>query len=117
MLERLTPHDSKTNGTGIFASAQFALMFPPAKSIVSKEVLASLQTSAAKLVHAPGLSPLTRKQYEMQADWLASDDVAYLEYIMCATGGRTALTPNPESAYITLWSAMMVGSNALVWLL
>ncbi|KAI0748355.1 alcohol oxidase [Daedaleopsis nitida] len=95
------------DSTGIFASAQFALTFPPIKSIVSKEVLATMRSSAEKLLKSPGLSALTKAQYEFQADWLTHDDVAYLEYIMLPTGGRTPVSPTPNSVYITIWVGIM----------
>ncbi|KAI0724009.1 alcohol oxidase [Cerioporus squamosus] len=95
------------NGTGIFASLSFALTFPTVKSVVSPEVLASLRDKAAKLLASPGISALTKAQYKLQSEWLVGDDVAYLEYIMFPTGGRTAVSPTPGSVYITIWVGMM----------
>ncbi|KAI0709496.1 alcohol oxidase [Earliella scabrosa] len=95
------------NHTGIFASAQFALTFPPLKSVVSPKTLSSLRAKADKLGRSRGLSALTKAQYKFQADWLAADDVAYMEYIMFPTGGRTPVSPTPNSVYITMWVGLM----------
>lgn len=103
------------NRTGIFASAQFALMFPPAKSILSSQAFTSLRRNTAKLLDTPGLSPLTKKQFELQSEWFTSDDVAYLEFIMYPTGGRTSRAPTPGSVYVSLWSAMMVRSRPTMY--
>ena len=105
---------SAANHTGIFASAQFALTFPPLKSVVSPKTLSSLRAKAEKLGRSRGLSALTKAQYKFQADWLAADDVAYMEYIMFPTGGRTPVSPTPNSVYITMWVGLMVGYSYIM---
>ncbi|KAI0749620.1 alcohol oxidase [Daedaleopsis nitida] len=83
----------EANSTGIFASAEFALAFVPA--------------NASALVSASGLSPQTKAQYELLMEWLTGDDIAFLEFIMFPTGGRTTVNPAPNSVYITLWTTLM----------
>lgn len=96
------------NHTGIFASAQFALTFPTLKSILPPEILSSLRSKAEKLANTDGLNPLTKTQYRLQADWVTANDVAYMEYIMYPTGGRTPVAPESGAVYISMWSAIMV---------
>ncbi|TBU49098.1 alcohol oxidase [Dichomitus squalens] len=95
------------NGTGIFASAQFALVFPPLKTIVSDVVLSNLQGQAEELIRASGLPALTKAQYEIQQGWLDTADVGHVEYIMFPGGGVTAASPTPGAAYLTVYMGNM----------
>lgn len=101
-------YPSTSNATGIYASAQFALAFPTLKSVVPPSGVAELKAGASKLVSAPGLSPLTKAQYEIQLAWMTAHDVAYLEYIMFPGGGRTSLAAAPNATYITIYNGLMV---------
>ena len=103
------PGCSAENGTGIFASAQFALVFSPLKPVVSDAALLLLQGEAQELLHSPGLSAFTKAQYEIQNGWLTTADVGHVEYIMFAGGGATAVSPTPGAAYLTMYMGNMVG--------
>ena len=105
------PSCSAVNHTGMFAATQFVLAFPPARSVVSDRVMSSLRSKAMTMLGSKSLSPLERAQFTLQAQWLEETDIAFLEYLMFATGGLTVVPPAPNSTYITMWVALMVSNS------
>ena len=95
----------------MFAATQFVLAFPPARSVISDRVMSSLRSKAMTMLGSKSLSPLERAQFTLQAQWLEETDIAFLEYLMFATGGLTVVPPAPNSTYITMWVALMVSNS------
>ena len=61
---------------------------------------------------APETSPLARRQYAIEREWLTADDIATIEIVMHPGGGSTLLPPTPGSEYISLYPALVVCSHA-----
>ena len=85
-----------------------ALSFVPSSSIVPSDAAKAIQDNATSLAHSTGLPPLTQSQYATQLQWLLDGDVADVEIIMYPGGGLTALTPSPNTSYITISAAIVV---------
>ena len=102
---------SAESGTGLLANVQFVLTFSPLKDIVSSQLLSMVQDEATKLINDPATPPLARRQHRITRDFLTADDVATVEFIMFPGGGRTRVAPTPGSAYITVYSCLMVSDH------
>ena len=106
------PLCSAANGTGLYANLPSTLTFFPLRTLASSQLVASVQDEATRLMDAPETSPLARRQYAIEREWLTADDIATIEIVMHPGGGSTLLPPTPGSEYISLYPALVVCSHA-----
>ena len=106
------PLCSAANGTGLYANLPSTLTFFPLRTLASSQLVASVQDEAMRFIDAPETSPLARRQYAIEREWLTADDIATIEIVMHPGGGSTLLPPTPGSEYISLYPALVVCSHA-----
>ena len=104
---------SAANRTGMLANVPWLPTFSPLKKFASSQLLASVRDQAAKAINDPGTSPLARRQYSIQREWLDADDVAILEFLMFPgqSSSSHVFPPTPGSAYMTVSATLLVQSH------
>ena len=65
--------------------------------------------ASSALAKQSGLSPLTQMQYNIQNQWIQQNQLSQSEIIMSPEFGLSSATPAPNTTYLTLISALMVG--------
>ena len=92
--------------TGLLAEVFSVLAFVPLGTLAQNATRNSIIQDAWALTEAPGLSPLTKKQYQIQTKWLEQNEIAQAEIEMIPGGGAP-----PNETYITIVADLTVSSH------
>ena len=101
---------SAANGTGLYANLFWLPTLSPLKTFASSQLQAIVREGATNVINAPGTSPLARRQYRIQQEWLNADDIATFEILMFSgeSSSSNIGPPTPGSAYITVSATYLV---------